>query len=39
MPATGVRVSAVMPCLNEERTLELCIRKAQSCFERLGVAG
>lgn len=39
MPATGIRISAVMPCLNEERTLALCIRKAQACFERLGVAG
>ncbi|CAN0621889.1 dolichol-phosphate hexosyltransferase [Burkholderia multivorans] len=28
-----------MPCLNEEKTLPLCIRKAQRCFERLGVTG
>ncbi|HVT35203.1 MAG TPA: glycosyltransferase, partial [Nevskiaceae bacterium] len=38
-PAVVPRVSAVMPCLNEERTLEACIRKAQASFARLGVAG
>jgi len=27
-------VSAVMPCLDEERTLPLCIEKAQRAFER-----
>lgn len=32
-------VSAVMPCLNEERTLATCIRKAQQCFAQLGVHG
>ncbi len=32
-------VSAVMPCLNEERTLGACIRKAQQCFRELGIAG
>ncbi|RQR62190.1 glycosyltransferase family 2 protein [Burkholderia sp. Bp9126] len=35
----AIKVSAVMPCLNEEKTLPLCIRKAQRCFERLGIAG
>jgi len=34
-----IKVSAVMPCLNEEETLEVCITKAQKCFERLGVVG
>jgi hypothetical protein len=43
-PALGVtasrpEVSAVMPCLNEEETLEICISKALACFRRLGVAG
>jgi hypothetical protein len=28
-----------MPCLNEENTLGICIKKAQACFARLGVAG
>lgn len=37
--AAGIRVSAVMPCLNEEATLALCIGKAKACFERLGVSG
>jgi glycosyltransferase involved in cell wall biosynthesis len=32
-------VSAVMPCLNEERTLPTCIQKAQQCFRDLGVDG
>jgi hypothetical protein len=38
-PAGGIEVSAVMPCLNEERTLALCIRKAQAAFDTLGVRG
>jgi len=37
--APRVRISAVMPCLNEARTLEQCIRKAQHCFACLGVTG
>jgi glycosyltransferase involved in cell wall biosynthesis len=32
-------VTAVMPCLNEERTLGTCIRKAQQCFRELGIEG
>ncbi len=32
-------LSVVMPCLNEAETLETCIRKAQSFFEREGVDG
>lgn len=34
-----VLVSAVMPCFNEERTLGLCIEKAQCCFGLLGIDG
>ena len=34
-----IAVSAVMPCLNEEKTLGMCIAKALACFARLGVAG
>lgn len=32
-------LTVVMPCLNESRTLETCIRKAQGWFERSGVRG
>ena len=32
-------LSVVMPCLNEARTIGICIRKAQASFERLGIAG
>jgi glycosyltransferase involved in cell wall biosynthesis len=30
-------ITAVMPCLNEERTLALCINKAIACCTRLGL--
>ena len=36
---TSVLVSAVMPCLNEEETLAVCIEKAQRCFAALGIPG
>jgi glycosyltransferase involved in cell wall biosynthesis len=32
-------LSVVMPCLNEARTIGICIRKAQGSFERLGIDG
>lgn len=32
-------VSAVMPCLNEETTLALCIQKARQAFADLGIRG
>jgi glycosyltransferase involved in cell wall biosynthesis len=32
-------VTALMPCLNEERTLSSCIEKAQACFRALGIDG
>lgn len=35
----AILVTAVMPCLNEENTLGICISKALACFDRLGVAG
>lgn len=38
-PAPAVAVSAVIPCLNEEETLAICIRKAFSSFQQLGIAG
>jgi glycosyltransferase involved in cell wall biosynthesis len=34
-----VEVSVVMPCLNEAQTLEVCIRKARTSLNELGVAG
>lgn len=34
-----VAVSAVIPCLNEERTIGECITKAQGCFTKLGLNG
>jgi glycosyltransferase involved in cell wall biosynthesis len=37
--ATKPELSVVMPCLNEARTIGICIRKAQDSFERLGIAG
>lgn len=33
------RISAVMPCLNEEATLALCIQKAKKAFLDLGIKG
>lgn len=39
MPRTEILVSAVMPCLNEEKTLGLCITKAMRAFDELGIAG
>ncbi|HET6942438.1 MAG TPA: glycosyltransferase family 2 protein [Sphingomicrobium sp.] len=32
-------VSAIIPCLNEELTLGICIQKAVDAFERRGIAG
>jgi glycosyltransferase involved in cell wall biosynthesis len=37
--ASSIRVSAVMPCLNEERTVGICIEKAFSAFHAMGVTG
>ncbi|KHK49640.1 glycosyl transferase family 2, partial [Burkholderia sp. A9] len=37
--AARIRVSAVMPCLDEEMTLAMCIVKAQRSFAKLGVTG
>ena len=34
-----VELSVVMPCLNESRTLGVCIRKAQASIERMGIRG
>lgn len=37
--APAIRVSAVMPCLNEANSLAICIKKAQRCFMELGIQG
>lgn len=39
VPKDEIIVSAVMPCLNEELTLPLCIEKAQRAFREMGVRG
>lgn len=36
---TELEVSIVMPCLNESKTLPVCIRKAQEAIARLGISG
>jgi len=38
-PARAVAVSAVIPCLNEEDALAICIQKAMRSFAELGVEG
>ncbi len=35
----NIELSVVMPCLNEAETLAICIKKAQSFFEREQIAG
>lgn len=37
--ADRIEVTAVMPCLNEENSLGICIEKAQRCFRDLGIRG
>lgn len=34
-----LELSVVMPCLNESRTLGVCIEKALACMQKLGVRG
>ena len=36
---TTPKISAVMPCLNEEDTIGICIKKAFRCFREIGVDG
>jgi glycosyltransferase involved in cell wall biosynthesis len=35
----GIEVSAVIPCLNEARTIGVCVQKARRSFAEMGVAG
>jgi glycosyltransferase involved in cell wall biosynthesis len=37
--STSPEVSVVMPCLNEADTLETCVRKALTAFEKSGIDG
>ena len=34
-----IELSVVMPCLNEEITIGICIAKALACIKRIGVIG
>ena len=35
----SIRVSAVMPCLNEDRTIGICIEKAFAALKGMGISG
>src|SRR3954449_7991785 len=37
--AAALRVSVVIPCLNEEENIEACVRSALSSMEEAGIAG
>jgi glycosyltransferase involved in cell wall biosynthesis len=39
LSAADVELSIVMPCLNEAKTLETCIRKAQRFLDNAGIVG
>ena len=34
-----IECSIVMPCLNEQKTISICIEKAQDALDRLGISG
>lgn len=34
-----IHVTAVMPCLNEAKTIGICVEKAMRCFAQLGIRG
>lgn len=34
-----IEVSVIIPCLNEEETIGLCIRKASECFKKNNICG
>ena len=38
-PGREPELTVVMPCLNEARTIGICIRKALDSFERIGIVG
>jgi len=39
MGGSGIELSCVMPCLNEEETVGMCVKKARETIERLGICG
>src|SRR5690348_13490545 len=40
LPREGdVELSVVMPCLNEVRTVGVCVKKAMACLREHGIAG
>jgi glycosyltransferase involved in cell wall biosynthesis len=39
MTETGLELSVVLPCLNEERTVGVCVTKAVSTMRSLGIEG
>ena len=34
-----IEVSVILPCLNEEETIGICIKKANECFEKNNICG
>jgi glycosyltransferase involved in cell wall biosynthesis len=38
-PPDRIRLTAVMPCLNEERTVGVCVEKALKAFRSMGILG
>lgn len=39
MSEDNIYVTAVMPCLNEENSIGICIEKALRCFAQQGICG
>lgn len=39
MKREEIYVTAVMPCLNEAKTIGICVEKAMRCFAQLGIRG
>ena len=39
MRSKKISLSVVLPCLNEEETIEVCIKKIQNSFKKLKIAG
>ena len=35
----AIELTVLMPCLNEEKTIGICIQKALNCMRRLGISG
>ena len=39
MPVANAKISAIIPCLNEEETLPICVKKARKAMALLGMDG